>query len=50
MALDYNYRLICGTICFVAGAAVEAFTFSKTKDMNKSFGLGWGLAALMLIT
>lgn len=46
MKINYNYRIICGTICFVAGAAVEAYTFSKSNDVHKSTGLGWGLVSL----
>jgi hypothetical protein len=48
MNINNNHRIICGTICFVAGAALEASTFSKTKDVGKSIGLGWGLAALII--
>jgi len=37
--MEFNFSIII----FIIGAIVEAYTFSVTKDSNKSYGLGWGL-------
>jgi hypothetical protein len=39
---------VCRAICFVAGAAVEAYTYKLNP--GHSVGLGWGVLAAMLRT
>ena len=49
MLNEINKRLVAATICFIAGAATEIYTFRQTKDISKSTGLGWGLAAVIFL-
>lgn len=39
--MDQN--LVGALIAFGIGAALEAYTFSKTQDYKRSYGIGWGL-------
>jgi hypothetical protein len=45
--MDPNTLLICRTACFLAGAALEVYTYNLNPD--HSFGLGWGLLAALLL-
>ncbi len=55
--VTYQYRfggtpnsktiIICRTLCFIAGAVVEAYTYKL--DPNNSHGLGWGIFAALAL-
>jgi hypothetical protein len=36
-------NLIGALTAFGIGAALEAYTYSLTKDHRRSYGIGWGL-------
>ena len=38
---------ICRTLCFIAGALVEAYTYKL--DPKNSHGLGWGIFAALAL-
>ena len=46
---DMKLRLQYGLGFFVVGGCVEVFTFSETKDITKSTGLGWSTLAVFFV-
>lgn len=46
---DMKLILQYGLGFFAIGGCVEVYTFSETKDINKSTGLGWSTLTVFLI-
>lgn len=46
---DMKLILQYGLGFFAIGGCVEVYTFSETKDINKSTGLGWSTLAVFLL-
>lgn len=46
--MDKKYLETYASI-FLVGGLVELYTYSNTKDINKSTGLGWATLAILLI-
>ena len=42
----FKYKCIFGILTL--GGITELYTFNQTKDITKSFGLGWAFLAVML--
>jgi hypothetical protein len=46
---DLKLILQYGLGFFAIGGCVELYTFSESKDINKSTGLGWSTLAVFLV-